>query len=132
MSYRHRAENKAAVCDIAPPIDIHILNGTASEIMIPCSYLADGVLTPIDLSAEGYGDPVLAIDRPLDGLTWDAKIIDSNVIHLVINAQCPNAIDVDVTRDISLLIADTATMMPDSVIRGRLLIVASPLAPEFA
>ena len=135
MSYR--AETPATdtsniVCDVNPAIELHMLNGTSAEISIPVRYMVDGALEPIDLVAEGYADPVFAIDEELDGFSWIAVINPAvnSLLSLSLNAQCPAAIDKDVEVDYSLLITRTLHPLPqqtDAVIRGKLLIVASPL-----
>lgn len=137
MSYRSEptqvplAKKKLIACDVAPSIEIHVLNGTSSEVTIPCRYVVDGQLVPIILTDEGYSDPTLALDRSVTGLEWESSIdpVDKSVIKLIITADCPGAVDKDIPLDFSLLITRTmpdATTRNDSVIHGRLLIVAAP------
>lgn len=139
MAYRQNQNSNESVgltaCDVIPLIDLHMLNGTTSEITIPCRYVVDGALVPIHLPVEGYGEPYITIDEEAIGFTANAAIdtTDDSVIRIVLTAQCPDAVDRDIYRSITVLVSRLGAdgiQRTDSVIRARLLIVAGPIAVQ--
>lgn len=139
MSYRNRAVATTPVmCDVASASAIHVLNGVSAEFAIPCLYVipsetsGESELVPIRLRQEGYGEPVVAIEDPPQGLTSIAWVdaADDSIIRFVISAQCPAAIEDDIETRISVLITRPTTNRgnrTDAVMRGTLEIKASPL-----
>jgi hypothetical protein len=141
MSYREHEESHrhSEICGVPSQTRIHLLNGTAIEIVIPCSYVipavsesAEETYEPIHLTAEGYEDPEVAFaDAPegLTGLAWIDEDDDSKV-HCVFSAQCPGAISVDIECETSVLITKTTGahgVRTHCVLRGLLKIEDSPL-----
>jgi hypothetical protein len=142
MTYREHD----VVTHVHPEIDvvptrarIRILNGTKTEIVIPCSYVTPAVApatedtyTVIDLTAEGYADPTcsLASDAPT-GLSATATIdaTDHSVIRLLLIAACADAITTDIDCEISVTITRTvnAATWTDSVLRGSIHVEAAPI-----
>lgn len=133
MSYRDIPSERAVVCDVTSSTELHMLNGSIAEFSIPCNYVVDGELVPIQLVSEGYSEPVLAVDVMPEGLTWFSWIDteNTNLIKLVISAQCPAAITRQFECNVSLLITRVVEGLgerTDAVIRGPLLIEAAPIA----
>jgi hypothetical protein len=125
------------MCDVTSPADLHILNGAVAEFSIPCNYVVPDeqggtALEPIRLSEEGYGDPVVAFDPELTGLSWDAWIDedDDSIIKLVFSAECPEAISQDLVSQVSVLITRDEPgrgLRTDVVVRGPLTVFRAPL-----
>lgn len=143
MAYRQKPGdpwvNANTVCDVGTFVEFHILNGAVAEFTFPCTYIVyedDGTTTEEDihLTAEGYTDPTLVVDDAPDGLTWYAEIdpSDDHIVRLLLDADCPDAVAVPVTCNMTLFINRTDTSTPgfpqrtDAVVRGRLLIAPSP------
>ncbi|WP_299314388.1 hypothetical protein [uncultured Halomonas sp.] len=128
MTYRYTG-NEPTVCDVTSSVDLHMLNGTDMVVAIPCSYAIDGELVPIQLEDEGYGPPRLAIAERPDGLTSKVSL-EGNVITLSFDAQCSEAIEQDLSTEITLFIdrSDGVDTITDAVLRGKLVIVAGPLS----
>jgi hypothetical protein len=138
MSYReHDAHVRSEICGVPSHVRTHLLNGLSTEIVIPCNYVTTDeagveVLTPIHLTEEGYTDPVVvfAADAP-SGLTGQAWIDadDDSLIHCIFDAQCPDALTVDIECEVSILISretDRGTKT-DSVLRGPVHIESAPI-----
>ena len=142
MSYRNEPCGRpVTICDVTSETKLHMLNGVTAEFAVPCSYVVpvegtnETELVPIRLRDEGYNDPLLAISPSVEGLTWAAWIDDDDdsIIRFVISAQCPSAVNAAVEVDVALLIARTTQDRGDridAVLRGPLLIEASPLTSE--
>jgi microcystin-dependent protein len=139
MSYRNTPCDQVTICDVTSSTELHILNGVIAEFAVPCSYVVpiegtdETELVPIQLVTEGYGDPVLAVDIVPTGLTWAAWIdeTDESIIRFALSAQCPDAVTEDITCNIALLITRSTLAhgdRTDAVLRGPLLIEASPIA----
>lgn len=139
MAYRQDQNSSSApaltACDVPPLIELHMLNGTTSELSIPCRYLVDGELIPIDLFVEGYAEPFVAIDEPIEGFTASARVDphDNSLVKVVLNSRCPEAVDKDIDMSLSVLITRVGLdgiERTDSIIRSKLLIVAGPITVQ--
>lgn len=137
MTYREDCSTDTPLCGSVDETPLVILNGTVSELAIPCTYTVvadDGTETTelIHLTAEGYTDPIVAVSSPPVGLEAAAWIddVDDSIIKIAISAQCAAAVDDDVVRDISVLItrptSDPLDVRTDVVIHGSLTIQAGP------
>jgi hypothetical protein len=141
MSYRAQdVSSSPEICIVPSRAKIHVVNGTSTEIAIPCSYAipsetAEGGYTyePIHLTTEGYTDPVIAFaaNAPT-GLTSHAwtDTADDSVIKIVIVAACPSAVIDHVDCEMSILITRDGAphgVRTDCVLRGHVHIEAAPL-----
>lgn len=139
MAYRQGQSSNSATtltaCDVPPLIELHMLNGTTSEISIPCRYVVGDNLVPIDLPGEGYAAPFVTIDEPVEGFSAAASVSpdDPSLVRVVLSSRCTDAVERDIDMNLSVLITRVGLdgiQRTDSIIRAHLLIVAGPISVQ--